>query len=375
MSVPVRDLLDDLRALVVCESPSADLAAVARVAEVVAGVGERLLGATPERIVRDGCTHLRWRFGAGDRVLLLGHHDTVWPVGSLAENPWRVTGGRAYGPGCFDMKAGLVLMMHALAAQESLDGVTVLITGDEELGAPTSRELIEDEARHVRATLVGEGAAEGGALKTARKGIAQYELRVTGRAAHAGLEPWAGVNAAVEMAHQVLAVAALGDDRAGTTVTPTVLAAGTTANTVPAAASVRVDVRVPTLAEHDRVLAAMLALRPVIADAALEVVAGASHPPMEPSASAELFGIAGQVGAGLGFETLEGAHVGGASDGNIAAGVGSPTLDGLGAVGGGAHAPGEYVEVAEMPRRVELLAGMVRAVRAGADESVGTECS
>lgn len=375
MSALLRDLLDDLRTLVVCESPSADLAAVARSAEVVAGLGERVLGTAPERIVRNGCTHLRWRFGTGDQVLLLGHHDTVWPVGSLAEHPWRLTGGRAYGPGCFDMKAGLVLMFHALAAQDDLDGVTVLITGDEELGAPTSRDLIESEARRVGTALVTEGAAEGGALKTARKGIAQYEVRVTGRAAHAGLEPWAGVNAAIEVAHQVLAIAALGDDRAGTTVTPTVLAAGTTANTVPAAASVRVDVRVPTLAERDRVRAAMLALTPVLAEAALEVLAGPSHPPMEPSASAVLFRTAGQVAAALGFERLEGAHVGGASDGNIVAGVGTPTLDGLGAVGGGAHAPGEYVEVSELPSRVALLAGLVRAVRARADASVGTERS
>jgi glutamate carboxypeptidase len=370
MNTESRELLEDLGTLVTCESPSADLAAVARSADVVAAVGGRLLGTPPKQIILNGCTHLRWQFGAGDRVLLLGHHDTVWPVGSLAEHPWRVSDGRAYGPGCFDMKAGLVQMFHALANQDDLDGVTVLVTGDEELGSPTARALIEAEARRVQAVLVAEGAAEGGALKTSRKGIAQYELQVTGRAAHAGLEPWAGVNAAVEVAHQVLAIAGLGDERAGTTVTPTVLAAGTTANTVPAGASVRIDARVPTRTEHDRVRQSLLHLQPQLAGAKLELVPGPSHPPMEPVASRELFRLARQYAARVGLGELTGVHVGGASDGNIAAGVGTPTLDGLGAVGGGAHAPGEYVEVAELSHRTELLAGLVRTVRAGSDRAV-----
>jgi glutamate carboxypeptidase len=254
MSIELNEMADDLGALVACESPSADLDAVARSAEVVAALGARLTGAEPERIVLEGRSHLRWRFGAGDRVLLLGHHDTVWPVGSLADHPWRITDGRAYGPGCFDMKAGLVQLFHALAAVGHVDGVTVLITGDEELGAPSSRALIEAEARHASAVLVCEGSASGGALKTARKGIAMYEVRVHGRAAHAGLEPWSGVNASVEVAHQVLALAELGgDDAGGTTVTPTVLAGGTTTNTVPGEATVRVDVRAPSRAEQQRV--------------------------------------------------------------------------------------------------------------------------
>ncbi|WP_211239690.1 M20 family metallopeptidase [Jiangella gansuensis] len=360
-------MADDLGRLVHCESPSADLVAVARSADVVAELGARLTGAEPERIVVDGCTHLRWRFGRPG-VLLLGHHDTVWPVGSLAEHPWRVVDGRAYGPGCFDMKAGLVQLFHALAscgARGSLDGATVLVTGDEELGAPTSRPLILEEAARAHAAFVLEASADGGALKTARKGASWYELRVHGRAAHAGLEPWNGVNAVVELAHQVLAVAALDRGPDGATVTPTVAGAGTTANTVPATATAHIDARVPTAAEQRRVDEALDTLTPVLAGARVEVARGPRHPPFEPAASAELYELARSVAAGLGLPPLASAHVGGASDGNIVAGAGTPTLDGLGAVGAGAHAPGEYVEVAEMPRRAALLAGLVAAVGPG----------
>ena len=191
-------LLADIAELVGCESPSADRAAVARSAAVVARVGARLLGVEPERLVVDGVTHLRWRLGAGPaRVLLLGHHDTVWPVGSLARHPYGVSGGVLRGPGCFDMKAGLALALHAAAALPDRAGVTVLVTGDEEVGSPTSRSLIEAEAAGCAAALVLEGAADGGALKTERKGTSMYAVGVTGRAAHAGLEPERGINAGV----------------------------------------------------------------------------------------------------------------------------------------------------------------------------------
>lgn len=361
----VEAMTADLRALVECESPSADRAAVAASADVVAALGERLTGAAPERLVVDGRTHLRWRFGPPG-VLLLGHHDTVWPVGSLAEHPWRVVDGRAYGPGCFDMKAGLVQLFHALSGLSSLAGITVLVTGDEELGALTSRPLLHEEAARAEAAFVLEASADGGALKTARKGVAWYEVRVTGRAAHAGLEPWTGVNAAVELAHQIHAVAALDRGPGGATVTPTLTAAGTTANTVPGAASLHVDARVPTAAEARRVDDGLAALRPVLDGARVEVVPGPRHPPFEPSSSAALYTLAVEVADRLGLGPLSSAHVGGASDGNIVAGDGTPTLDGLGAVGAGAHAPGEYVVVDELPRRAALLAGLVDAVRSSA---------
>jgi glutamate carboxypeptidase len=353
-------LLADLRELVECESPSADLAAVARSADVVARVGTARLGVAPERIVLDGRTHLRWRLGAGpSRVLVLGHHDTVWPLGSLATRPYSVEGGVLRGPGCFDMLAGVVMAFHAIASLADRDGVTILVTGDEELGSPSSRGLIEDEARLAQAALVLEASADGGALKTERKGVSLYGVRLLGRAAHAGLEPEVGVNATVELAHQVLAVAALGRHVAGTSVTPTVSGTGTTTNTVPADGSFAVDVRVRTLAEQARVEAAMRSLRPVLPGAVIEVTGGPNRPPLEAAASAALYERACLLAVRLGQPVPGSAAVGGASDGNFTAGVGTPTLDGLGAVGGGAHAESEHVLVERLPGRTLLLAALV----------------
>ena len=186
------------------------------------------LGTAPELIVLDDCPHLRWRFGDGQaRVLLLAHHDTVWPLGSLETHPFSVADGVLRGPGCFDMKAGLVLALHALAVLGVPDGVTLLVTGDEELGSPSSRGLIEAEAAGCRRRSCSRRPADGGALKTARKGVSLYQVRAVGQAAHAGLEPERGVNATVELAHQVLTVAGLADAALGTTVTPTALSSGT----------------------------------------------------------------------------------------------------------------------------------------------------
>lgn len=353
-------LLADLRELVECESPSSDHAAVARSADVVARVGAARLGAEPERIVLDGVTHLRWRLGEGpSRVLVLGHHDTVWPMGSLARHPFSVEDGVLRGPGCFDMKAGLVMAFHAIASLGSADGVTILVTGDEELGSPTSRGLIEDEARGLDAALVLEASADGGLLKTERKGVSLYDVRLLGRAAHAGLEPERGVNATVELAHQVLDVAALGRHDLGTTVTPTASGTGTTTNTVPADGSFAVDVRVRTIAEQDRVDAAMRSLRPVLPGAVIEILGGPNRPPLEAAASAALFERVCRLAVRLGQPVPGSAAVGGASDGNFTAGVGTPTLDGLGAVGGGAHAANEHVLVEELPGRTLLLAALV----------------
>ncbi|MFJ3124311.1 M20 family metallopeptidase [Streptomyces sp. NPDC086993] len=354
-------LLADIEDLVRTESPSGDPAAVADCARVAAGIGTRLTGAAPEWIDGSGRPALRWRFGSGDRVLLLGHFDTVWPVGSLATHPFEVAGGRLTGPGCFDMKAGVAQLFHALSVLDDLDGVSVLLTGDEEIGAPTSRSLIEAEARRTRAVLVLE-ASEGGALKTARKGISGYELTVAGRAAHAGLEPHKGINTTIELAHQVLALSALADPAAGTTVTPTVAASGTTRNTVPDAARLMVDVRVATAAEQDRVDRAVHGLRPVLDGASLTFSGGPDRPPLPTSASAGLFALARGLYAELGLGTLRGVAVGGGSDGNLTAGAGTPTLDGLGAVGGGAHAHDEHVIIAELPRRAALVASLVASL-------------
>ncbi|GAA1815674.1 M20/M25/M40 family metallo-hydrolase [Agromyces neolithicus] len=352
-------LLAGLRRLLECESPSSDAEAVARSADEVTSLGIELLGDEPERIVIDGTTHLRWRFGARTEVLVLTHHDTVWPLGSLAVHPVEVNAGVLTGPGCFDMKAGVVMAMHAIAALPARDGVCLLVTGDEEVGSPSSRELIEAEASGARAALVTEASAPGGALKTERKGVSWYELRVNGRAAHAGLDPERGVNATVELAHQVLAASALGDAAAGTTVTPTLADSGTAGNTVPAAASVYIDVRARTTAEQLRVDAAIRALKPVLPGAELVVLGGPNRRPLEREASHGLFERATVLGAQLGLEPFEGVAVGGGSDGNLTAGMGVPTLDGLGAVGGGAHAADEHVIVAQLAPRTALLSALI----------------
>ncbi|MGH3382206.1 MAG: M20/M25/M40 family metallo-hydrolase, partial [Actinoallomurus sp.] len=327
MTATLRDMLADARTLIECESPSTDLAAVARSAEVVARVGTARLGVAPEQIVLDGRTHLRWRLGTEpSRVLLLGHHDTVWPLGTLAGHPCTVEDGVLRGPGCFDMKAGLVMAFHTAAG---LDGVTLLVTGDEEIGSPSSRGLIEQEARAVTAALVLEASADG-ALKTERKGASLYEVRVTGRAAHAGLEPERGVNATLELARQVLAVSALGDRKAGTTVTPTAAHAGTTTNTVPAEGAFAVDVRARTVAEQERVDRAIRALAPTLPGARVETTGGPNRPPLEAVASASLYASLCRIATDRGLPEPARAAVGGASDGNLTAGVGTPTLDGLG---------------------------------------------
>lgn len=362
-------MIADIQHLVRCESPSDDLDAVARSADTVAAMGERLLGTAPERLTIDGCTHLRWRFGDGDGgVLLLGHHDTVWPLSTIDTHPATVHDGVLRGPGSFDMKAGLVIAFHALAALPDRRGVTLLITGDEEPGSTTSRALIEDEARRCAAALVLEAAGPGGALKTARKGVSRYEVHVRGRAAHAGLEPELGVNATVELSHQIQAVAELAAPHLGTTVTPTRMRGGTTSNTVPAHASFMVDVRARTVVEQERTHEAILALAPQIDGASVSIEGGINRPPMEAAASAELFSRASRIAERLGIRPLESISVGGASDGNFTAGVGTPTLDGLGAIGGGAHADDEHVIVSELPDRTRLLTALVaELLRAPAD--------
>jgi glutamate carboxypeptidase len=287
-------------------------------------------------------------------VLLLGHHDTVFPLGTLARRPFRVDDGIATGPGVFDMLAGIVQALHGLARLDDVSGVELLFSADEEVGSAASRELIEERARACGAVLVLEPSGPGGVLKTARKGCGTFEVIVGGRAAHAGLEPEKGVNALVEASRQVLEIAGFGRPEMGTTVTPTVGAAGTTDNVVPAEARITVDVRVESADEKARVEAAMAGLAPVDPEATVTVLGGINRPPMPASASGELFPIAERVAPGI-----EGMAVGGGSDGNFTAAIGVPTLDGLGAVGGGAHADTEHVVVETMPVRAALVANLV----------------
>jgi glutamate carboxypeptidase len=352
-------LLHDLERLVSVESPSHDVAALTTSAAVVASVIEERTG-MPATIVDgpDG-PHVHWSGGGAPRVLILGHHDTVFPLGTLERRPFQVAGGRATGPGVFDMKAGIVQAIHAVAALDGASGVEILFTSDEEVGSESSRALLEERAAACGNVLVLEPSADGGALKTGRKGTGTFELVVRGRASHAGLEPEKGVNALIEAAHQVLAIAALADPAAGTTVTPTVAHAGTADNVVPAEARVRVDVRVTSAEETARIEAAMGALTPVLPEVQLALSGCIGRPPMPESASASLFSIAVEVSPGI-----AGVAVGGGSDGNFTAALGVPTLDGLGAVGGGAHADHEHVLVDTMPERVALLEGILRRLTA-----------
>jgi glutamate carboxypeptidase len=301
---------------------------------------------------------LLWR-APSPAVLLLGHFDTVWPLGTIDDWPLTITDGVASGPGVFDMKAGIVQFLAAVELVADPSKVSILLTGDEETGSVTSRELIEAEARLVQAVLVGEPSADGGAVKVARKGIAGYELAISGRAAHAGLEPELGVNAGVELAHKVLALEAIAAPEAGTTVTPTVLSAGTTSNTVPERASIRVDVRAWTRDELDRVDLAIRALPPTLPDATVTVHGGINRYPFEPALAMSLLDNAQQAARSVGLDPPDGVRSGGGSDGNLTAAIGVPTLDGLGAIGAHPHGRGEWADVNAMPDQVALVAALI----------------
>jgi glutamate carboxypeptidase len=354
---PLDDMLDDLRTLVEIESPSNDVVALQRSAEAVAAMIERHLGRPATLVDSPVGPHVLWSGGGEPRVLLLGHHDTVFPIGALAARPFRVADGHVTGPGVFDMLGGLVQALYGLASLDDISGVEILISSDEEVGSGASRELIVERARACGAVLVLEPSADGGALKTGRKGCGTFEVVVGGRAAHAGLEPQNGVNALVEAAHQVIEIDGFGDEVAGTTVTPTVASSGTADNVVPAEARVRVDVRVESADEKERVERSMASLVPRHPDATIEVLGGINRPAMPEASSATLFPLALAVDP-----AVEGVAVGGGSDGNFTAAAGVPTLDGLGAVGGGAHADHEYVVVATMPERAALIAGIVEQI-------------
>jgi glutamate carboxypeptidase len=360
-------MLERLEALVGHESPSRDRAALTALARVLAARLEAL-GATVSLVANpEGGDNVRARWaapGAADAqapVLVLGHFDTVWPRGTLVAQPFRVEDGRAYGPGSFDMKAGLVLLEFALAAIRDQGRtlrrpIVVFWTSDEEIGSPGSRAAIEAEARRAAFVLVLEPPLPGGHVKTARKGVGRFQLVAEGRPAHAGIEPEKGISAVVELAHQVLRLQSLNDPLAGTTVNVGVIQGGTVVNVVPALATATIDVRVATRAEADRIDAALRASAPVLAGARVRVDGGFNRPPMERSPrSAALFAQLQAIGRTLGLDVAEGS-TGGGSDGNFTAALGVPTLDGLGAPGAGAHAVDEHIITATFPERAALLA-------------------
>jgi glutamate carboxypeptidase len=357
--IDLNEMLADLELLVTTESPSHDVAAITASAAVLAGVMERRLGSAPTIVDGPAGPHVHWVGGGVPRVLIVGHHDTVFPLGTLATRPFMIADGKVTGPGVFDMKAGIVQAVHAVASLADASGIEILITSDEEVGSATSRALIEERALACGTVLVFEPSADGGAVKIARKGVGTFEVIVHGKASHAGLEPEKGVNSLVAAAELISTIATFGDPARGTTVTPTMASSGTAENVVPARTRVLVDVRVVEPDEKTRIEALMAGLRTTVPGATVEVLGGLNRPPMHESASATLFPVAERAAEVAGLPALVGVAVGGGSDGNFTAALGVPTLDGLGAVGGGAHADHEHVFVDTIVDRARLTAALL----------------
>ena len=358
-------LIEFIEALVAIESPSDDMAAVNRcgveLASRLSALGAAITRATPST----AGDHLRASFGKGDRqVLLLGHFDTVWPIGQLQRMPLRRDGGRLHGPGVFDMKAGIALATlatRALAEHGALDHarIVMLWTSDEEIGSMTSRALIEAEAVKSEAVLVLEPSLPGGALKTSRKGVGQFELVVNGVPAHAGLDPGRGISAVHELARQIIEIEKLQHLDRGITVNVGVVRGGSRPNVVAAEASASVDARAVTIADAREIESAMRSLKPHVKGAGIQVHGGFDRPPLERGPGVvKLFELARSVAREMGSDLAEGP-AGGGSDGNFTAAVGVPTLDGLGAVGDGAHALHEHVVIDALAPRAALVAGLL----------------
>ena len=357
------ELIGAVRTLVEVESPSADIDACRSCVSTAADVVASWLGSPPRIEEHEGRPVLRWG-PEHPRVLLLGHLDTVWPVGTLARIPWAVDGDRMRGPGVFDMKTGVVQAIGAIAllGLDESAGVGILLTTDEEIGSGCSRAVIEESARDAEAVLVLEPSVEG-ELKTARKGTSWYVVQITGRAAHAGLDPERGINALVEAAALVSDAVTWARPEAGTTVTPTTARAGVTDNTVPDQAVIGIDVRAWSAEEQQRIDDLARSWRPAHPEAAVAIVGGGiNRPAMEESAGAALALLAERCATDLGLAPVGSRAVGGASDGNFTAAMGIPTLDGLGAVGDGAHADHEWASAAALPDRTALVAALISAI-------------
>jgi glutamate carboxypeptidase len=353
-----------------CESPSHDKPALDRFGKIVAAQW-RARGAKVRVLARTTAgNHVRaevWR-GRGKppgQILALGHLDTVYPLGTLPAMPFRVVAGRAKGPGAFDMKAGIVQALFAVDALEALRVPTrkrlvFFWNSDEEIGSTTSRREIEREARRSDAVLVLEPAAgKSGKLKTERKGVGTAEVTVVGRAAHTGIAPGAGVNAVHELALQIARLMKMNEPRRGVTVQTTVIAGGTASNVVPAHARAKVDIRYRHGRDAARINRMLRGLRPILKEARVEVRGGVNRPPLERTPGVvRLFHHAQSLAREIGLALEEGS-TGGGSDGNFTAALGVPTLDGLGAVGNGAHSIAEHVVVHALPERAALLAGLL----------------
>ena len=376
------EIVSTIRELVEIESPSDNKAAVDRIAEAVAHKFSQLGGKTRVHPAKDFGNHLQIDFdspgksvgkSAAKQVLLLGHYDTVYPMGTLATMPCRVVDNKLTGPGVLDMKSGIALMLHALAGLQEWHGkdrnrrlqrpVTVLLVSDEEVGSDSSRAITESLAKQSAAVLVLEPSyGRQGAVKTARKGVGEYLVRVTGKASHAGLDFQKGVNAILELARQIEKISSFSDLKKGLTVNVGIVSGGSRTNVVPAEAAAQIDVRIARMKDAAGIDKKMHSLRPFNRKCKIEITGGINRPPMERTAGvAVLYAQAVAIARELGWKLGE-AAVGGGSDGNFTAGLGIPTLDGLGGVGDGAHAMHEHILISELPRRAALIAGLIEAV-------------
>ncbi len=369
-------MVETVREFVEIESPSDNKPAADRMAEFLAAKFEKLGGQTRLHRAQDFGDSLQIDFGgrSGSQsasckpVLLLGHYDTVYPLGTLADMPCKMANGSLHGPGVLDMKSGIALIFHAIGGLQSWHGelprpVTVFLVSDEEVGSYSSRKITEALAKKSCGVLVLEPAAGlRGGVKTARKGVGEYTLRVKGVAAHAGLDPGKGHSAIVELAHQITVIAKLNNLQQGISVNPGVIRGGTRTNVVAAEASVAVDVRIKRAKQAAAINRKFRALKPFDKRCKLEITGGINRLPMERTPGVAALYKQARTIAGEIQWNLEEAAVGGGSDGNFTAGMGIPTLDGMGGVGEGAHALHEYIVTSELPRRALLLAVMIERV-------------
>jgi glutamate carboxypeptidase len=364
-------IVDMIRRLVEIESPSDNKQAVDRCSAFAAEEFATLGGRAQFHRVSDFGNHLQVDFPGETQqkpVLLLGHYDTVYPLGTLATMPCHLGNGKLWGPGVLDMKSGIAMMLYALQGLQSWHGqlprpVTVLLVSDEEIGSDTSRHLTEELAQQSSAVLVLEPSyGSKGAVKTARKGVGEYSMKITGVAAHSGLDFEKGQSAILELAKQTLAISKMVNVKRGLTLNVGVIQGGTRTNVIASEATAALDVRVARMKDASVIDKKLRALRPFNRKCKLEITGGVNRPPMERTPGvAMLYSKAALLARQLGW-TLTEAAVGGGSDGNFTAGLGIPTLDGLGGVGDGAHAVHEAITIAELPRRTALLAGLIESV-------------
>ena len=364
------EIVQTIREFVAIESPSDNKLAADRMGTLLAARFETRGGRARVHRAENYADSIQIDFPGGEKikpVLLLGHFDTVYPLGTLETMPCRVQEGRLHGPGVLDMKSGIALMLHAIEALQSWHTglprpVTVFLVSDEEVGSYSSRKITEALARESAAVLVLEPAAPRGAVKTARKGVGEYILSVKGIAAHAGLDPGKGHSAIIELARQITAVSKLNHVRRGMSVNPGVIYGGTRTNVIAAQASVEIDVRIKEAKQAAILDRKFRSLKPFDKHCKLSVQGGINRMPMERNAGvAALYKRAQAIAKQINWK-LEEAAVGGGSDGNFTAGIGIPTLDGMGGLGDGAHALHEHILISELPRRALLLAGMIESI-------------